>query len=264
MKRTTGFLALAVLLVIGAGLLWTADSPDPSGDRATTAHVAQQSPERPAAESSDQNMALEPERAEPLRAVDPDGESEALRSARAGRQDDAVGEPDSASSTKRTMRTGDAERSRLREAIEAADALPGEGRLLSGGHLDAREARTLLESEAFGETVDEMAWDASRDRDAQALTDLYREYVDRILRAGGGFVLDRIACGLRLCVGQALAIIDEAKWHVHGLYGSELDPNGLPMYASTYNSFVTPDGRTFFRFMFTIDPSSPGIVVGGP
>lgn len=155
-----------------------------------------------------------------------------------------------------------AELADLRDRVRAADALPGERRVLTNSRLDSAEAMELLDSDTFSEAVDEMAWDASRDLDAQALTEIYRDYAARILEAGGEFLLDRLVCGLRVCVGQALALSDEARWELHGLYAAGSD--GPPMYASAYHAFVTPDGRTFYRFMFTIDPESRGIVVGTP
>lgn len=150
----------------------------------------------------------------------------------------------------------------LRERIRAADALRAERRVLSGGRLHLHSTMELIGSDDFSQALDELALEASADIDAKAMSDVYRDYVEGVLQAGGEFALDRLACGMRACLGQAIPLVDEADWHRFGLYA--LRDGGPPMYAAMADHFRGPEGSLFYHFVFTIDPESPGIVVSSP
>jgi hypothetical protein len=150
----------------------------------------------------------------------------------------------------------------LRERIRAADALPAERRVLSGGRLHLHSTMELIGSDDFSQALDELALEASADIDAKAMSDVYRDYVESVLQAGGEFALDRLACGMRACLGQAFPLVDEADWHRFGLYA--LRDGGPPMYAVMADRFQGADGNLFYHFVFTIDPESPGMVISSP
>lgn len=150
----------------------------------------------------------------------------------------------------------------LRDRIRAADALPAERRVLSGGRLHLHSTMELIGSDAFSQALDDLALEASADIDAQAMSDVYADYVDGLLQTGGEFALDRLACGMRACLGQAFPLIDEADWHRFGLYA--LRDGGPPMYAVMADRFQGADGNLFYNFVFTIDPESPGMVISSP
>jgi hypothetical protein len=120
----------------------------------------------------------------------------------------------------------------------------------------------LIGSDAFSQVLDELALEASADFDAQAMSDVYADYVNGVLQTGGEFALDRLACGMRACLGQAFPLSGEADWNRYGLYA--LRDGGPPMYAVMADRFLGPDGHLFYQFVFTIDPESPGIVISSP
>lgn len=155
---------------------------------------------------------------------------------------------------------GDRER-RLREAARNADALPAERRFLSGHRLDLRTFRDVLGSDDFLDAFHELAADSMADNDALALTDVYADFAEQAFGRHGQFALDRMACGLRMCMGQAVALSDQAIWSLHGLDRLE---GGPPMPASAAGVWIGPNGQRFYQFLFTNDPESRGLVVSGP
>ena len=150
----------------------------------------------------------------------------------------------------------------LNQRIRSADALPAERPYLVNGRLNASESIELMGSEAFGEMFEALARQAYGDFDAQALSEVYGDYVDDLLASEGSYALDRFVCGMRFCVGEALALDSSASWHPLGLYSAQYD--GPPMFASVYDTYLGPDGTTWYRFLFTTDPESRGLVFPQP
>lgn len=148
----------------------------------------------------------------------------------------------------------------LQERMRAVDALPAERQFLLNDYVRVDATRNMVGSGDFVDVMDELAREAYGDFDAQALSDVYGGYVSGILARRGGFALDRLVCGMRLCMGRAIALSGEADWRPLNLFPHD----GPPMYASVGGTYTGPDGTVFYQFLFTTDPQSPGFVVPSP
>lgn len=166
----------------------------------------------------------------------------------------------------RATRPSSSDHAALREEIRRADALEEERRVLNQGHLDMLQTRDLMEGDEFEAALDRLQQQAAQDSDAQELQELYADHLTRHFeRLGNHFSLDGLACGLRLCMGQARAMNTEAAWHGQGgLGGDSRDGINPPMYAAVSHRVPDNDGTWLYRFFFTTDPESSGIALPPP
>lgn len=133
-----------------------------------------------------------------------------------------------------------------------------EASLLAGTDLRTDRVSTALDGEAFTALLDAMDADLRRDAGARALTDAYADAI--AMQFGeGGLTLDRIACGLRLCVVRIVGPDDPAPWTA---WSTLFDADAAtPSYARIEHEAELGAGLRERRLVFTVDPSSAGLTI---
>lgn len=153
----------------------------------------------------------------------------------------------------------------LSRELQAYDALGAERRFLTkAGALDAGEFRDLLGSESFMAEIESLREESFGLGEAQDLTLLYADFLNEMFDSHGGyFVLDDFVCGVRVCLGQASAISEEASWSRNGL--TRRGQNGPPMYATISDRVGFPgQDPHVFQFVFSTDPDNRAIAIPAP
>lgn len=154
-----------------------------------------------------------------------------------------------------------AEKSRSSAGIHAASSasatsvgssgyLPAESKLVFNGGLSSREAGVLLNSHrSLSDAMNRLSQEAASRPEAQDLTGHYRSSLVRAI--GNSAVLERVSCGLSVCVGvvHARSEADHAAWN--GRFGA--DP-AAPTY-SFMEAVEAVDGGYETRFIFSTDPA---------
>lgn len=153
----------------------------------------------------------------------------------------------------------------LSRELQAYDALGTERRFLTkAGTLDAGEFRDLLGGESFLAEIESLREESFGLAEAQELTLLYADFLNEMFDSHGGyFVLDDLSCGVRLCLGQASAISEEASWSRNGL--NRRGQNGPPMHATISDRVGLPgQDPHVFQFVFSTDPDNRAIAIPAP
>lgn len=141
------------------------------------------------------------------------------------------------------------------------DHLPIESAVLLNGQIYVSAAESILGSDAFASTLESLEQQMMQDPLAEALTNTYRDSIERQLAAQtDGLQVDRLACGLRICMGsihsQGLTDEDWAAW---------LDAFGhnpeTPHYTLVDQTIDLGDDVAEHRLVFSTDPESNAIVV---
>lgn len=142
-----------------------------------------------------------------------------------------------------------------------SDRLVTESMLLLGSDLDSNAASNLLRAEdGFDKALGRMDDEMQRDPDAMALGDTYAQAIAAQLSSGDQALrLDRLACGLRLCVASFDDAADEAAWEA---WRQRFDADTeTPHSVFVERSLARPDGSVERRVIFTTDPTSLGVNV---
>ena len=247
LKWIGGGAALVVALVAAWNLYSTGEEPGGSVAGAESASAPSTEP-GPNIEDSPDAEGSEPE---PL-----PSRAETTEHVRAA---NAVGEAQSPRPAESPV-TDDEALTELHARLRAADALPAERQFLLNDSLKVEEAMEMVGSGEFEHVLDELAREAYGDFDAQDLSDVYRDYVASILAERGDFALERLVCGMRICMGRAVALESGANWLPLNLSWRD----GPPMYAAADGTFTRPDGTTVYQFLFTTDPESRDFVIPTP
>lgn len=246
----------ALLVLVGAWTLLTgSEDRDEKAVRPGAAEFTPASPVRPNRDEEGGVASGEVEPgARPSEAGVPDHASAAFtRVARTGGDDRPEHPAESPVEDDKALRE-------LRRRMRAADALPTERQFLLNDYLRTDATMERVGSGDFAEVMDELAREAYGDFDAQALSDVYGGHVGAMLDAHGGLTLDRLVCGMRLCMGEAIVAAGEVNWQPFHLGLGD----GPPIYALSDGTFTRADGMIVYQFLFTTDPESPGFVIPAP
>lgn len=255
------FLAAAVLLILTLIGAWSLFSPD-AGDGEASIESGSALPESASSSSSAPEAVTGARVSTKSDAAVPGspGADVADRAEAAfAPQENAVDEGRQDSAPGSSPEDDDALRE-LHERMRAADALPTERQFLLNDNVKIDATMEMVGSDEFGEVIDELAREAYGDFDAQDLTDVYAGYVNSLIQSRGGFALERLVCGMRICMGQVIALGSEANWQPLNLFRND----GPPMYASADGTYTRPDGTVVYQFLFTTDPGSRGFVIPTP
>jgi len=124
-----------------------------------------------------------------------------------------------------------------------------ESGFMANGGISNQAAETLLRSSrSSSDAIDRMTIDAASSPDAQDLTRHYRSSLERAMGQDG--VLDRLACGLSICIGiaRAQSSADHEAWG-HRLASDRSSPT------YSYAEVSEKLGAGYEnRFMFSTDP----------
>ena len=128
---------------------------------------------------------------------------------------------------------------------------------MAGNDVDAASATRVLGSEqAFTSALDAMLSELSGDPDAAELTAAYEEAIRAQLDGLDGLRLERMACGLRVC----LATFEEEQpaswdaWHAR----FDADP-ATPASVFIEREVESGNGTRQRRIIYSTDPTSSGI-----
>lgn len=146
-----------------------------------------------------------------------------------------------------------------RAAPRSSDRLPAEARWLAGDDVSAASVSELLRSgQGFDAAIDALAIDMAVDAEAEALMDAYSEVIETQLPETGTVRLERLACGLRLC----LARFEETARGDWNAWRRSFDADTrTPHHVFIEREVDLGDGVTERRVLFATDPGSSGIVV---
>ena len=129
--------------------------------------------------------------------------------------------------------------------------LPVEQRFLSHNALSIEDVSPALKSDNFDQLVNALQCEASRDPDAQEITQLYRSEAEKLAVADVRLV--NMACGLSVCMGSIRAPSEDAlsRW-------SEKFANSKRAPSFSEISYTTQIAPHEFesRFMFSTDPGA--------
>lgn len=150
---------------------------------------------------------------------------------------------------------------RLRREARTADRLEAEEPLLNGRSLSlpAIQELQMASPEEFDAVLDRLESQGMSDPLALELTDAYEQFMNLGLDGEhGDFQMDRLACGLRTCIGESFA--DPALWDAALAHWQE--GYGPPLYAVSEWPIQGPGGTTTgHRIIFSTDPENNSISI---
>lgn len=115
------------------------------------------------------------------------------------------------------------------------------------------EADALVSDQDIPRVIDRFAMESAADRDADALSRIFRSAIDRsIAKAGLRVRLAGFACGLQLCIGtvEGGSALDYLAWR--DVFALEPEIAGVEVRAVTISE---PDSSEIMRFLFFVDPA---------
>jgi len=149
----------------------------------------------------------------------------------------------------------------LRRESQKADRLEAESPLLDGRSLSAPAIQALQTAspEDFDAVLDRLEEESMSDPLALELTDAYERFMNqRLDGAHGDFRMDRLACGLRTCVGESF--VDPGLWDA--ALTRWQDGYGPPRYAISDWPIRDQGGNIVgHRIIFSTDPENDSISV---
>lgn len=150
---------------------------------------------------------------------------------------------------------------RLRREARTADRLEAEDPLLNGRSLSlpAIQELQMASPEEFDAVLDRLESEGMSDPLALELTEAYERFMNQGLDGEhGDFQMDRLACGLRTCIGESFA--DPALWDAALAHWQE--GYGPPLYAISEWPIQGPGGTTMgHRIIFSTDPENNSISI---
>lgn len=144
---------------------------------------------------------------------------------------------------------------RLASALRNADRLAAEAAMLAGDALSVDAVESIITTDRFGETLGLLEAQMLRDSLAQELTEAYRLALQAELSAGSSTMeLDRLACGMRVCMARVLDHAEVSDW-IRWMESLSNNTN-VPLHASL--DYTIDHGGAGFehRLVFSTDPSS--------
>lgn len=133
--------------------------------------------------------------------------------------------------------------------------LQGESALMRGGALSDQAAGVVIASStAYRQALRQFEEDAARNPDARDLTQLYREAATHTL--GPDMVLDSLACGYSLCMGE---IHSRDRGRIDDWIKAFGEVDAAPQYAFMSAEYRQAQGPSIGRFVFSTDPAANGI-----
>lgn len=115
------------------------------------------------------------------------------------------------------------------------------------------DADALVSDQDIPQVIDRFAMESAADRDADALSRIFRSAIDRsIAKAGLHVRLAGFACGLQLCIGtvEGSSALDYLAWR--DVFALEPEIAGVEVRAVTISE---PDNSEIMRFLFFVDPA---------
>lgn len=115
------------------------------------------------------------------------------------------------------------------------------------------DADALVSDQDIPRVIDRFAMESAADRDADALSRIFRSAIDRsIAKADPRVRLSGFACGLQLCIGtvEGGRALDYLAWR--DVFALEPEIAGVEVRAVTISE---PDSSEIMRFIFFVDPA---------
>ncbi|GAB3334552.1 hypothetical protein GCM10027359_07200 [Marilutibacter aestuarii] len=132
--------------------------------------------------------------------------------------------------------------------------LNAESGLLVGDSISVESAGATLQTDRFDDVMEAMVRDTSRDTDAQDVTWLYRNAVDRALTSE--LSVSDFACGLSLCMGALRTRNPDAYARWYELFSGS---SKAPTYSFLESQRNLGGEEVEFRFIFSTDPSADSV-----
>lgn len=148
----------------------------------------------------------------------------------------------------------------LAAALRNADRLRAEDTILVGDDLSADAAGPIITTDRFGETLGRLEEQMLQDPMARELTEAYRHALQTELSSASPTMeLDRLACGMRVCMALIQDQAEVSDW-VGWMESLSSNPD-VPFYASLDYSLDHGGAGFEHRLIFSTDPSSSGVRV---
>jgi len=152
-----------------------------------------------------------------------------------------------------------------REAPPKIQFLPTERRILGSSPvatIDVERSMGTLSSNDYYDKFNSLQEEQLNNPDATYLTDAYTDLINSNQEQADGFdvELSELTCGLKMCMGSAIA--DSATWgkFVMNYLGSQL-PGESAFGAMTTYPYRIDENTLSNRFMFSVDPDASAVTV---
>jgi hypothetical protein len=144
--------------------------------------------------------------------------------------------------------------------VSNSDRLTAESILLRGNDIDSAAVAALLKSDdRFDHALDRLWAEMAGDEDAAALGEAYATAIGSQVSDVEGLRLDKLACGLRLCIASFLDMRSGDAWESwRGRFDSDVE---TPYGVLIEHEIDLGTGAAQRRVVFSTDPSTDAVVI---